>query len=140
MPQLTAEEALQIGNVFAGFAKLTEDYRFAHAAELSETDMATLRERENAFLKTSNDYLDQGMNKILDDGAGNAEALGKIGDLLKQDQAKLDSINEALEFTKDLADLATGFATGNPETIASSLQAVFSELKESSSDKTKSAT
>jgi hypothetical protein len=139
MPQLTADDTLRIATVFTGFAKIIADFRHAHVNELSDEDMAALRDRENSLRNTSDFYLDQGINKVLDDGASNTAALTRVSDLLKQDEAKLDSINKALQVAKILADLATGFATGNPATVASALQSAFETFKPPAADKSKTA-
>jgi hypothetical protein len=136
MPQPNA--ALQIANVFREFAQQIEDYRHAHVNDLSDADMATLRNRETSLRNTSNDYLNQGINAVLDNGEANAAALTQIGDLLKRDQTKLNSINKAIEVAGILSELAMGFASGQPGTIASALQSAFEALKPAEPDKTKS--
>lgn len=129
MPNLTKDQALQIAQMFSGFAQAVEDYRFAHLSELSDFQVTSLRNVESQLRRTSDDFIDEGMNHAIDDAATALTSLGEVTGLLRSDLAKLADINRALQVVTGLVQLGAAFATGSPAGIASALQSTFEALR-----------
>ena len=128
MPQLTKDEALQIAQAFASFAKTVENYRFAHFRDLTDLQEASLRNVENTLRTTSNNFLDLGINLALDDVQGALDSLGGITTKLNEDLTRLTNIDKALQAVGALVQLGTAFATGQPAAIAGALKNTFDTL------------
>ena len=128
MPNPTQDQALQIAKAFAGFATSVEDYRFAHFASLTDLQQASLLNLEGTLRSTSNNFLNMGINLVLDNVQNALDGLGQITTLLNKDLKVLADINKAIQVVGVLVQLGTAFATANPAGIASALGGAVTTL------------
>lgn len=129
MPKITPDQAMQIAQSFSGFARAVEDFRFNHMNDLTDIQESALRNAETSLRKTSDDFLDMGVNAVLDDAQGAIDGLGKVTTLLNKDLTTLTTINTALQIAGSLLQLATGFATMNPAGITSGIASTVGVLQ-----------
>ena len=129
MSQITADQAMQIAQTFSQFAAKVEDFRFSHLNALSDLQESALRNVETSLRSTSSDFLDLGINAVLDDAENSIAALGQVTDLLNRDITTVTTINNALQIASSLIQLATAFATLNPLAITSGIQATITILR-----------
>ncbi len=128
MPNPNQNQSLQIAQAFEGFANTVSSYRFAHFANLSEQQLADLIDFEAALRKTSNHFLNVGVNLLLDNVQNALDGLGKITTLLNNDLKTLADINKAIQVAGVVVQLGTAFATANPAGIASALESAITSL------------
>ena len=129
MPNLTNDESLRIAQMFRGFATAVDDYRFAHLAELTDSQASGLQKDASTLRKTAGDFVDQGINRAIDDVQAALAGLGQVTDMLKSNLEKLGAIDRALGVVTSLVQLGAAFATGNPGGIASALASTVSALQ-----------
>lgn len=132
MPNITSDQALQIARTFSGFASTVQNYRFDHFDDLSDLQEANLRNVENSLRTISDNYIDKGINMVLDNIQGALDGLGQVTKLVNTDVKKLDDVNKALQVITVLVQLGAAFATGNPVGIASAIGSSISALSSKS--------
>ncbi len=128
MPNATQNQALQIAQAFAGFATSVENYRFAHFAALTALQQANLLNLEGALRNTSNNFLNMGINLILDNVQNAVDGLGQVTTLMNKDLKVLADINKAIHVVGVLVQLGTAFATANPAGIAAAIGSAVTTL------------
>jgi len=128
MPNPTQNQALQIAQAFASFATSVENYRFEHFANLTELQQASFLNIEGSLRNTSNDFLNMGINLVLDNVQNALDGLGQITTLLNNDLKVLADINKAIQVVGVLVQLGTAFATANPAGIVSALGSAVTTL------------
>ncbi len=128
MPNLTQNQALQIAQAFSGFANTVEDYRFAHFDALTDLQRASLLNIEGSLRTSSNDFLNMGVNLVLDNVQDALDGLGEVTNLLNHDLAVLADINKAIHVVGVLLQLGTAIATGNPASIVAAIGGAVTAL------------
>lgn len=128
MPKLTQNQALQIAQAFSGFANTVEDYRFVHFDALTDLQRASLLNIEGSLRTSSNDFLNMGVNLVLDNVKDALDGLGEVTNLLNHDLTVLVDINKAIHVVGVLLQLGTAIAIGNPAGIVAAIRGAVTAL------------
>ena len=128
MPKLTQNQALQIAQAFSGFANTVEDYRFAHFDAFTDLQRASLLNIEGSLRTSSNDFLNMGVNLVLDNVKDALDGLGEVTNLLNHDLTVLVDINKAIHVVGVLLQLGTAIAIGNPAGIVAAIRSAVTAL------------
>jgi hypothetical protein len=128
MQNPTQAQVLQLAQAFSGFARAVGDYRFAQFDNLTDAQVTSLQNAEDALRSASLNLANIGINLALDNVHGALDGLGAITGVLKNDLAKIADINKALQVVAVLFQLGTAVATGNPAGIAGAIQSAVTAL------------
>jgi len=126
MPQITSDQAVTIAQQFSRIARAVEDYRFQHYNDLTMIAVTGLTNAEDHLRSASNDFLDVGINLVLDKAEASIAELKRVTDQMSKAIGALRDVQKALQLAGVALQIALAFTSENPVAIVASLHAAAS--------------
>src|ERR1043166_1602968 len=122
MSELTPDQARTLADGFLDASKAVGDFRFAHLAELSPENQASLRNLQKQLSDQSNHFTAVAIRLTLDDLQPTLDHIATVTKDVNDAVAKLDSVRNVITIATSFVALGTAIASGSPGGIAAAVQ------------------